>query len=615
MTADKKTIFGTILLLLFGWFSIVLAKDIQFEATVDRTRVSLGESLQLNLSFYGTQDVPAPDIGDIDGFQLRYLGPSTRMSIVNGQVSTSITHIYILIPLETGTFQIGPFSVSYQGKTFTSQALTIEVVSGPSPPGIGPQGPAPGHRALPQEELKDRIFLTIEAGKSNVYVNESVPLSIKLYINRLAVRDIQYPKFEHEGFSIKEFVQPKQYRQTIGGIVYDVIEFNTRMFAVKAGELVLGPAQLDCNLVIRKQVSRRHSMFDDDFFGGFFDDDIFDDFFGRYETYPFQVTSRPLKITVLPLPKEGRPDTFKGAVGNFQFDAQIQPKEVKAGDPITVTITVSGQGNFDTVSCPTLSSKEGFKVYQPQVKQGQTAKVFEQVLIPQSETITEIPEIIFSFFDPQTKSYRRLSWGPFPITVTKPEGSELKIVESPQAVTKIAKEEPLGRDIVYIKEFPGRLRRRSWYLHRRPGYWFYQLAVLILSISLMIFRKHQEKLRTDERYARRLHAPGKARRGILQAQQFLKQARTEEFFETVHRTMRGYLADKFHLPSGGLTPEIVRQALGNKGIDEDVLNRLMDIFSACDMARYAPLEFDKARCEIIFNDMRKVIDYLEKRKA
>jgi hypothetical protein len=591
-----------------------LCRDIQFEATVDRKAVSLGESLQLNLSFHGTQSVSRPDIGEIEGFQARYRGPSTRMSIVNGQVSSSVTHSYTLIPLKTGKFEIGPFSAALDGKTFTSQSLTIEVVSGPSPPAGRTQESSVGQEAISEEQLEDRIFLTIEAEKKNLFVNESVPLSVKLYVNRLGVKDIQYQKLDQEGFSIEGFEQPKQYCQTIGGIAYDVIEFTTNMFAVRAGQFLLGPAKVDCNLVVRKQQRRRRSSFDDDFFGGFFDDDMFDNFFGRYQTYPFQVTSPALTINVQPLPLEGKPPDFKGAIGDFVFEAEASPKEVKAGDPITVTMKVSGAGNFDTVSSPALDSKEGFKVYQPQVKQGQNTKVFEQVVIPQSEKAKEIPKMTFSFFDPQAKKYRSLSQGPFEISAAKPEGGEPKIVETSQAVTKTAKKESLGRDIVYIKDSPGRLKRASKYLYQTIGYWLYCLVVLVIFSGLVIFRKHQEKLKTDQRYARRLQAPGKARKGIREAQRLLEQDESSKFFDCVHKTLIGYLADRLHLPLGGVAVDAVK-ILSTKNIDGEILDKLTNIFNACDMARYAPLEFDSLKREAIFNDMCKVIDFLERKRV
>ncbi|MBI5666152.1 MAG: BatD family protein, partial [Nitrospirae bacterium] len=95
--------------------SVAYAKEINFQAALDRDVIYLGQSAQLQLQFQGSTDIPAPDMPAIDGFQLHYAGPSTMMSIVNGRMSSSVTHIYRLVPLKTGKFQIGPFSVQHEG--------------------------------------------------------------------------------------------------------------------------------------------------------------------------------------------------------------------------------------------------------------------------------------------------------------------------------------------------------------------------------------------------------------------------------------------------------------------------------------------------------------------
>jgi hypothetical protein len=141
------------------------------------------------------------------------------------------------------------------------------------------------------------------------------------------------------------------------------------------------------------------------------------------------------------------------------------------------------------------------------------------------------------------------------------------------------------------------------------------LAILVIFSGLVSFRKHQEKLKTDKRYARRLQAPAKARKGIREAQRFLGEQNCSEFFDYVHKTLIGYLADKLHLPAGGVTIEAVKEILATKNIDGEILDKLTNIFSVCDMARYAPLEFDKLKREAVFNDMCKVIDSLERKKV
>ncbi len=595
------------------------ASDIKLEVTVDRTKIALGEALQLNLTFQGTQNVSAPSIDKIDGFDTRYLGPSTMVSIVNGVVTSSITHVYTLVPLKTGTFTIGPFSIQAQGNTLTSKPITVEVVSassGGQPPTSGQALPEPPPSKIGAEELKERIFLILTAGKRKVYLNEIMPLTIKLYVNRLGVRDIQFPEITTSDFSIEKFGQPKQYREEFGDVLYDVIEFSTDIFAMKPGEFTLGPAKLKCNLVVRRQAqAHRRTPFDDDFFGGAFNDDIFNDFFGRYGAYPLELKSTEIPITVLPVPQEGKPEGFDGALGNFQLNVEAMPLEVKAGDPIALKMTIKGEGNFDSVKAPRLQSKDGFKVYDPQVKQNENEKIFEQVIIPDSENITHIPQINFNFFNTKTGQYEVLTHEPIPITVLKADEAQTKLIELPQAQVKIAQKEELGRDIIYLKSSPGRFRKIGRYLYQSLGFWLFQILSLIIFLGILIFNLRQQRLITDRRYARRLQAPAKAKKGIKEIDRLLREGKTEAFFDTVFKTVREYLADRFHLPAGGITAITIEELAKEKGIAQETIDKIKKIFADCDMARYAPSQFGQKQLEDIFQDLKEIIDYLEKQKV
>ncbi|MFH0827908.1 MAG: BatD family protein [Candidatus Omnitrophota bacterium] len=608
----KKILSFTLLFALF-FTSVTYAADIQLDVTVDRNKVALGEALQLNLNFQGTQNISAPQLDQIEGFETRYVGPSTMISIVNGAATSSITHIYTLIPLKTGTLTIGPLSIPVQGKTFVIKPITIEVVSTPSggqqySPNQASPDSAPAQ--INEEQLKDRVFLIITAGKRKAYLNEIMPLTVKLYISQLGVRDIQFPVLETNNFSIDKFGQPKQYREEVGGVVYDVVEFTTDMFGIKPGEFILGPAKVKCNLVVRRQNQRRRSPFDDDFSGGSF----FDDFFGRLETYALDLKSAELPITILPLPQEGKPDGFDGALGNFQLEVEAMPLRVKAGDPITLKMTIKGEGNIDSITSPKLESKDGFKVYDPQVKQNGTEKIFEQVLIPDSEKVTHIPRINFSFFNTQTGQYQVLTYPPIPITVAKAEDAQAKLVEFPQTQIKPTQKEELGRDIIYLKNSPGKLRKTGQYLYQSFGFWLLQILSFILFIGIILFRLQQQRLITDTRYARRLRAPGKARKGMQEAGRLLQEGKTEAFFDAVFKTIREYLADRYHLPAGGITAVTIEEIAKEKGIANEALDKIKRIFTDCDMARYAPSQFGQKQLEDIFQYLKEVIDYLEKQK-
>ena len=612
MQRFKITFLITTLLVGIFYFSPCHANDIKFEVTVDRNKVSLGQTVKLNFSFYGVQAIPAPEAPQIENFQARYRGPSTRVSIINGQASTSITHSYNLLPFKTGIFTIGPFSVTYKGNTYTSKPIQLEVVE-------GPVDDAPWSFDREQEaELKDRIFLVLEVAKINVYLNELIPVTIKVYVQNMTVRDIQYPQFKHEGFSTEEFEEPTQYQKVIGkvlgGVLYDVIEFKTNIFGITPGRFMLGPAHLSCNLIVKKERRRREASRREDFFGDFFSGDAFEDFFAGYETYPLTLESAQIPMTVLPLPKEGRFPDFSGAVGDFEFNLEAGPEEVKVGDPITLRMTIEGLGNFNTVRSPQLSSQEGFKVYEPQVTLEKYKKVFEQVIIPTSEDVKMIPKITFSFYNSKENNYQTIARGAIPIKVSKAEEEQFRIVGMPGIGVEPLKDEIFGRDIAYIKESPGRLKKKRTYLYKNKGFLLFQAIPLFALLMILVTHKKRERLRTDIGYARRLHAPKKAKRGFHKARTLLISGNAHDFYGMIFKVLQEYLGDKFHLPTGGITASIVDEILKPKGIPEDKLRSLKGIFSECDMVRYAPLEFNKMQMLETLEELEEIIDYLEEQK-
>ena len=596
-------ILAIILLMFLVISNACFAKDIRFEASVDRNKVSLGSTLQLNLTFYGVENMSAPGLPNIDGFKWQYTGSSTSMSIVNGKVSNSITYIYLLLPVKTGTFQLGPFSLEYQGAIYTSKPITLEVVEGQV--SQAPQAQSPAQSGSQQFDLKDKIFLIMQVGKNTAYLNETVPLTIKLYVNKLAVRDIQYPQFNHEGISASSLQQPRQYQEISGGLAYDVIEFDTTFFGIRPGEFKVGPAMLKCNLMARKEGQRRPSGMDS----------FFDDFFGGYEAYPLDVNSSEMKITILPLPEEGKPQDFSGAMGNFTLDVTVGPHEVRAGDPVTLKMVIRGEGNFNTVNCPKIETTDGFKIYDPQTKQENGTKVFEQVIMPMDEKIQEIPRVIFSFFDISSGTYRRATAGPFPITVTKEEAQTQKVVEPySKRLTVYSPPETLGKDIVYIKDFIGDLKSRQKPLYKNKAFVWFQFLPLALLVVLYIALNRRNRLKQDVSYARRLNAPRRVKKSVENARDFLKQAKPEEFYNAVFKAVQEYLGDKFDLASGGITINIIDEFLKTKNIDPQILERLRNIFKDCDMARYAAGAFDKSRMETTLKDLEELIVYFQRMK-
>jgi len=607
-------ILGACALFLMGRTSDCFAKDIPFEVSADKNKVSLGSSLQLSLNFNGLQNMPAPELPEIKCFQCRYLGPSTMMSIVNGKVSGSITHNYMLLPVEAGVFKIGPFRIEHNGDKYVSNQIEVEVLKG-QPQSSARSGSQQEPAAEEQiKDLGDRIFVKVKTGKSSGYLNEEIPLSIKLYVKGLAVKDIQYPEIEREGFSIGAFGKPDQYQELYKGINYDVIEFKVSVFGLKPGQFMLGPAHIKCTLLLRNAARRKQA------FGAAspFDDDIFDNLFGGYQAYPLDLKSDGAMFTVFDLPSADKPADFAGALGNFSLEAGISPSEVKLGDPVTLEMIVSGNGNFSTVGAPRLDSEKGLKVYEPQVKQEAGRKTFEQVVIPVSMEVKEIPAVTLSFFDTQSGKYVTLKKGPFPVRINKPDKEEeFKIVEAirPPDSVSAPRDEKLGRDILYIKDNPGKLKRTNSYLYKNKVFLGAQVIPLLVYLITLLLYVRKKRLDTDIKYARGLAAPRKARAGLAQAKKYLKKAEAAKFYDTLFLILREYLGDRFHLSSKGITISVIDEHLRKAGVEENVLSRLKDIFKECDMVRYASGSLGKEDMQSSLDGLEEIIDYLQRKKT
>jgi hypothetical protein len=581
--------------------------------SVDKEKVVLGDGIYLSLNFEGAQDLPAPDLGTVDGFSSsRYLGPSSNLTIINGKSSASVSHAYLLAAVKTGTFNIGPFTVDYKDKQYTSNAITIEVVDKPASPANVNNREGEESRAE-AKNIGDKIFLVIQPEKRKVYINEKFNLSIKLYVKDLDIRLSRggVPQISHDGFSLAQFSQPRQYKDMLNGVYYDVVDFSVETFAVKSGELSLGPANFECYLMVKPERQRRLPSFGA--FDGLIDDSLFEDFFGAARTQPLNLDAAGVGVVVSPLPEENKPANFNGAIGGFNLDAQAGPPEVSVGDPITLRLAVSGKGNFDTVTTPGLGlSENDFKVYEPRITNGENSKIFEYVVMPKTEKVTAIPGISFSFFNTADGRYSTIEKGPFPITVSKGRAETQKIVEQNPATQKTTVTQVLGRDIIYIKDLAGALRKKGHYLFKNRIFWLLQFLPLLCFVIVSLINKHYRRLMVDDAYAKKLKAPSVAAKGLKTAAAFLSDSKSREFYETLFKTLQQYLGYKLRLPWRGITVDIAG-LLESKGWDKEIIDSLKHIFGQCDMARFSSQQFEPASMKEDLKTVKKIIDYSERR--
>lgn len=583
----------------------VSAEDVSVDASVNTTTVELGSSLRLTVTVNGA-DAPPIQFPKIDGLEIRYLGPSTKISVINGKMSRSTGVMFTVIPLRTGQFQIPSLTLPLAGKNYSTEPVAITVVDSGSG---GAKTAQSGGDGSDTSALQDKIFLVLSTAKKEAYLNEPIPVDIKLFINELAVKNVQYPSLSTDGFRLEPFAEPERGRQVMGGISYQVLDFKTFLYPTRAGELTLGPAKLGANIVIAS--SPRRSMPGD--IDGIFDNNLFDEFMGHFETKTVMLESAGIGIKVLPLPEEGKPASFSGGVGKYNFEMSVSPSDVKVGDPVTVRMRVAGDGNLKAVEMPAFKESQDLKVYDPKVTEQDGEKTLEQVVIPKHDQVKGLPAVEFSYFDTTEGKYFTVSRGPFPLTVTPlAKGEEAKVVGMSSSVVAAATDQPeaLGKDIHFIKENIGPVQRRGAVLLRHGG--FILTVIIFALLWLVLFANYlfRQRLTTDHRLARRLQAPRQAKAGLAQAAVFLAKNDSRNFCDTLVKTLQEYFGNKFHVPSTTVTVAVIANHMKNP--NDKILEDLRQILSDCELVRFASAQITMEKMKAGLQRAQEIIDFFER---
>lgn len=574
-----------------------MAEEVSFEAALDANKVAMGAAVQLTLTVRGTQDVNAPAMPSIDGIETKYLGPSTQIKVINGEYSSAKAFTYMLIPLKAGHYVLPSFSVDVKGRSFQTNALSLDVLAADSDPKSG--------GSADEKAVTGRQKLEVVLPVANSYVNEEIPLTVRLFVNETPIQDITFPQINQDGFLLSEFSRPKQYQQMVDGRLFDVVEFNTRLTPTRPGQIRVGPVVVTGNMLVKNSVRRNP-------FGGSMDDDFFVGFFNSYQKKPIAITADPVALNVKDLPREGRPDDFSGGVGKFKFDVTPSPLKVRVGDPVTVKMLITGTGDLKTVKMPLVQSAQ-FKAYDPQIKEFDDQKLCEQVLVPLEENVKEIPAVSFSYFDTAEGRYVTVRRGPFPLEVSPVEkGQEFQAVgftDKPAALIK----DSLGHDIVYIKDHAGRITPRQDWMGRNG----LLLAVLLIYINvwggLVGVYFYRRKLARDPGFARRSRALRAARQEMKELKSVLTEGAAKDCYARLLRIWHDYLEKKIGLPLGRTDWVSVEKELISLGVSDQALMNLKEVYQLAEQACYASSAVNVEDRRRSFFDVDDAMDEVERR--
>ncbi len=602
------------IILLFILFS-VYSKSQEFTATISKTPVTVGERFQITFSVNAEgSNFKAPDF---KGFSV-LSGPSQsqNIQIINGAMSRSLSFSFLLSADKIGDYTINPAYISCDGKQLKSNSVQIKVLPESDAQKQQRQQEAEHEKSLGDQAtkiLKDNIFVRLNISKKDVFQGEQVTATYKLFIhpelNIVQLNPSKIPSFN--GFWAQELNTDKisWQREIVNGIPYNsAVIKQVVLFPQRSGKLTIDPYEFDVIARLKVQTRRRSN----DPFSSFFDDPFFG---GSYRDFPYKPKSETYTINVKPLPSSA-PSSFEGAVGSLSLDAWLDKNNVKAGEPITLKVKISGKGNLKLIQQLKVNFPPDFELYDPKTIDnisisagGATGNIsFEYLAIPRNAGKFKIEPIEFSYFDLSKNAFTTVKSTEFDITVDKNENQQLVN----NVVTGIRKEEVqlIGKDIRFIKLNINDFEKNRTSLLFSNLFWLFVLLPFILFFIIIFWLRKRRNLHADISLFKNKRATKVSSKRLSIAKKYMIKLEYDKFYEEINKALWGYVSDKLFMPYAELTKDKTRETLNSKGVDETIINEFLDTLDAAEFARYAPGDA-KEGMDNIYRLAVKVITDLE----
>lgn len=564
--------------------------QVQFEAKVSKDRLGVNERLRIDFEMNQDGDNFRPPA--FENFRI-VGGPNQSVSNtwINGKRSFAKTYSYFLAPQTTGKLNIGQATIEINGQTYKTSPVQVEVTA-------AVEVPKDGNNL--DYVASENVHLVAEVSNSNPYLNEAITVTYKLYVSHdVSItsqwREIDSPKYSDfwsQNIDNQNYqVQQGKYK---GRDYRYVVLRTTVLYPQKTGKLEIMPLTLDVPIDV--QGNRR-------------------DFFGRriMERVNKTISAGKRTIDVKPLPENGKPASFNGAVGDFSFDVSTNKTSLKANESLQLDLKISGKGNLKLFSIPTVKLPSAFEVYEPEYKeevrtniQGMQGSISNSyTIVPQNRGTYPINPISFSFFDPKTERYRTITSDEFTIEV---EGGAA--VASTGGTSDNQKQPVVlsEDDFKYIKLDANLASINKEPFFQSPLFWsLVGGPILLIPIFILAGKKRRSRLSDVE--GNRLRQANKL------AKQYLSEAKRnmsnpDVFYESLERALHNYLKAKLNLETSEMDKSRISSLLQEKDVSDQTVSEFIALLKSCEFARYASaskasVNDDYQRAVDIISDMDK----------
>jgi hypothetical protein len=555
------------------------AQQVEFKAVPSRTSIGINEKLRVEFITNKSGDnFTLPSFGS---FQVSGNG-QTISSYSGGRRSYSSSYYVLLTPTAKGTFTIGSASLDVDGKVYKTQPFKITVGNAvqQQQQQQNPYNPYnPYAQQAPQQTSQnpnEGLHLVAEISNTNPYVNQPVNVVYKLYVSQNSLVstfwETSSPQY-NDFWSQIEIVDPKEMKVELGtykGESYRYVVLRSAvLYPQKSGRLELDP--LVEQLIVDVPTGRV-------------------DVFGRPFTRQVKTSATTGKqyINVCPLPEAGKPADFTGAVGSFDF--KVTPnKTTSNGEPIQLTVTVSGKGNLKLFTLPKPQVPSAVEMYDPEHKEnvktplsGMTGSISDvYTIVPTSKGKYPVKALSFSWFDLSTGRYKTITSDEIMLNVLKADASAADNVP----VSQKQKLDPNEQFRFIALSTSLQPQEKDDFFG--SGLFYFLLAAPLLLIPVVVVAKKKKQAYDSDVTGNKIRNNNKlARRFLSEAKKQL--GSKEPFYLALEKALHNFLKAKLNIETSDMSRENIRELLLSRRANPDTVNDFTRIMDSCEFARYAP---------------------------
>ena len=590
-------------LTLFLWFlALSTSAEISVTTIFNPPRIALGDKAQYILEIKETDTSRQPEIESVTSLPIPQSGgldltngrtsTSQQTSIINGAREYSVTQ-QLIIDADApriGTFTLPTYVFQYKGQTLRAPAATLQVVE----------------RAADAGPTTDELIFLKADTPDQLYIGQTTTLQLKLYI-ATNVRLSSLSSFDRsaDGFTISELPGSQETSEIFNGRSYRVLNSTLSITPIQTG-----PQDLNFQCTVSASLPRQNNRSRDPLGGRGFGSSLFDDFFTRSER--LNLKTKPKTVEVLALPTNDEPASFTGAIGDFAMQVYTDRNQTKEGEPIMLSVEISGSGNFDRINGPTIPETAQWRSYEPesnfQSRSGGSAllgtKRFDYVMIPKQAGALEIPEIHFAYFEPETQRYTQLSSPAIEIEVSpsdRPAAPPGKITQTApppsMEILPLQQELTVEEALLTLDYLPSSSHQTSHW--NNPRFWSINALIAVGFVTIGLVLRRKRRLKEDLTYADQQSAKRELRTTKAAAQQ-AKVA--DDFYAHAQNAIR--LAVTYRSGENHRTANIdtLCAAMLKTGLSEQAISQTSRLFATADALRFAGKksngDLDEAKSEL-----------------